>query len=233
MNRRVGDERKKSPSPNRMAGPVITLSREVGCGGIAFASLLAEELNKAVYCKKWQVVSKEVLHASANELQVHPEKVHRVFSREEHTTFDEILSAFSSKYYKSNRTITKTVREVIRNFACDGCCIIVGRAGHLIADDIENALHVRLVAPIRWRVDSLMVRKKLEHADALKYIKETDKERTIFRDHFRKNKHEEERFDLVVDISRFEIAQVVKIVLAAFEARGINERLKKTIPHFG
>jgi len=233
MNKRFGEEGKRRTEHFKMAGPVITISREVGCGGIKLSQKLAEELNKSVFCKQWQVISKEVLSESARELKMKPEKVDRIFSSQEHFTFDEILSAFSDKYYKSNKVITKTVREVIHNFATDGCCIIVGRAGHLIANDIDNALHVRLIAPIKWRVESISARRNLSKADALKYINETEKEREVFRDHFRKNKHEPESFDIIIDISRFEMNKLVKIILTAFEMKGIPEQMKKTVPYFG
>ncbi len=232
MNRRLGEEEKKSTPSFKIAGPVITISREVGCGGILVGQHLAEELNKSVYCKQWQVISKEVLSQSAKELKVKQEKVDRLFASSEHFTFDEILSAFSEKYYKSNRVIMKTVREVIHNFASDGCCIIVGRAGHLIASDIDNSLHVRLVAPMKWRVDSVAASKQMTKADALKYINDIEKERTVFRDYFRKNKDEQERFDLTIDVSRFELTDLIKLIIKAFELRGIPERMKKNVPYF-
>jgi cytidylate kinase len=232
MNKRLGEEVKKTALDYQHSGPVITISREVGCGGILLSQNLAGELNKSLFCRQWQVISKEVLSQSAKELSVKQTKVDRLFSTTRHFTFDEILSAFSEKYYKSNRVIMKTVREVIYNFASDGCCIIVGRAGHLIASDIEDALHVRLVAPIEWRVNSIAARKQLNKADALKHINEIEKERIVFRDYFRKNRDEEERFDLTVDVSRFETSQLVKLILNAFELRGIPERMKKNVPYF-
>ncbi len=231
MNRRLGEE--KRTLRFKMPGPVITISREVGCGGIKLGQELAKVLDKIVLCKQWQVISKEVLSASARELKVKPEKVDRIFSTHEHFTFDEILSAFSEKYYKSNRVITKTVREVIYNFANDGCCIIVGRAGHLIANDIENALHVRLVAPIQWRVESLSARKNMNKTETLKYINETEKERQVFRDHYRKNKEVAESFDITIDVSRFEEDKLAQIILTAFEMRGIPERMKKAASYSG
>ena len=233
MNRRFGEEGKRRAQHFKMAGPVITISREVGCGGMKLSQKLAEELNKSVFCKQWQVISKEVLNASASELKVKPEKVDRIFSSQEHFTFDEILSAFSDKYYKSNKVITRTVSEVIHNFATDGCCIIVGRAGHLIAKDIDHALHVRLIAPIKWRVESISARKNLSKSEALKYINETEKEREVFRDHFRKSKTEPENFDIIIDISRFELNKLVKIILTAFEMKGIPDQMRKTVPYFG
>lgn len=232
MNRRFGEQVKKPEQSVKPEGPVITISREVGCGGCQVGEMLVEELNKSVFCKKWHVISKEVLSASAMELKLSPNKVSRLFTTTEHYTFDEILSAFSDKYYKSNKMITKTVREVIRNFAKDGCCIIVGRAGHVIAGDLENALHVRLVAPIEWRIESIAKRRNLSQHDARKYIEETEKEREIFRQHFHKGKDEADRFDLTIDVSRFEPKNLVKLILQGFEMRGVPERFRKSVPYF-
>jgi len=233
MNRRLGEEEHRSTPGFKPAGPVITISREVGCGGISLSQALADELNKSVFCKQWQVISKEVLSESAKELKVRPEKVDRLFSTQEHSAFDEILAAFTDKYYKSNRVIMKTVREVIHNFAVDGCCIIVGRAGHLIAADIENALHIRLVAPLKWRIESLVARKNMTREEAQKYIHEVEKERTVFRDYFRKDKHEAEQFDVTIDMSSFEMAGLIKLILTAFELKGIPARMKRSVPYFG
>ena len=232
MNRRFGGEGKRLVQGVKPAGPVITISREVGCGGYKLGLLLAAELNREIFCKQWQVISKEVLSASAHELKVTPEKVNRLFASNEHFTFDEILGAFTEKYYKSSRVISKTVREVIRNFAIDGCCIIVGRAAHLMAADIENALHVRLFAPLEWRIEAISASKNMDQETALKYIRETEKEREIFRQHFFKSKNEQERFDLMLDVSRFEPFKLVAIIMTAFEMRGIPERMKKAVPYF-
>lgn len=232
MNRRFGEQTRKPEQNVKPVGPVITISREAGCGGCQLSQLLATELNKSVFCKQWQVISKEILSSSAHELKLSPNKVSRLFSTNEHYTFDEILSAFTDKYYKSNKMITKTVREVIRNFAKDGCCIIVGRAGHLIVGDLDNALHVRLIAPLEWRIESVSKRKNLSHAEAKKYIEETENEREIFRQHFLHSKEELDRFDLTIDVSRFDTKNLIRLILLAFEMRGVPERFRKSVPYF-
>jgi cytidylate kinase len=138
----------------------------------------------------------------------------------EHFTFDEILSAFTDKYYKSNRVILKTVREVIRNFAVDGCCIILGRAGHIISADIKNALHIRLIAPVEWRVKRISASKKMSEADALQYIKGTDLERENLHKYFLKDKNVKETYDVIIDVSQFSADRVARLIAHAFECKG-------------
>lgn len=232
MNYRFGGQNRKPEHSVKPVGPVITISREVGCNGTALAQLVANELNKTIFYKQWQVVSKEVLSASARELKVTPGKVSRLVTTSEYSTFDEILSAFTEKYYKSSKTIIKTIREVIRNYSKDGCCIIVGRAGNIIASDLENSLHLRLVAPLTWRISAIAERKNMSKAEAKKYIEETEKEREIFRKYFQNTKEDADRFDLTIDISRFNQDNLVKLILTAFEMRGVPERFRKTVPYF-
>ena len=228
LNNRMVEEGKEKASYVKPPGPVVTISRQVGCGGLQISHQLAAELDKSVVCKKWQVLSKEILNESAQELKVAPEKVERLLKLNEHFAFDEILSAFTDKYYKSNRVILKTVRKVIRNSAVDGCCIILGRAGNIIAGDIKNALHIRLVAPIDWRVDRLCVLKGLPRAEMLQYVKDTDMERDNLHKHFLKEKNAKENYDLVIDVSRFSADMVVKLIAYAFECKGIAEDMKKS-----
>jgi hypothetical protein len=41
----------------------------------------------------------------------------------------------------------------------EGFIILVGRGGVSIAHEIQDALHIRLVAPFYWRVDNVMKKK--------------------------------------------------------------------------
>ena len=75
-------------------GPVITISREVGCSGLEMATVLAEKLNKTGTGSKWRVLSKEIFQQSAQELNLDPQKVARIFKQTDRNAFDEILNAF-------------------------------------------------------------------------------------------------------------------------------------------
>lgn len=232
MNKRFGEISPVRRKESHIAGPVITISRQVGCGGVKIAHNLAEALNEFVICKKWQVISKEVLHESARQLELDPRKVNRLFTPDEHSTFDEILEAFNAKMYKSDRMILKTVKEVIKGFAVDGCCIIVGRAGHIIAKDIEHSLHVRLEAPLYWRIEKIASRNNISTDEAIKFISETEKKRETFRKHYLNKKHPEEMFDLVINVSRFKPENIVKIIKSAVELKGITESLRSNVSYF-
>jgi cytidylate kinase len=192
---------KKSETP--MAGPVITISREVGTNGVKLANLIALRLNTRKPKKDWKVISKEVFQHSAKELKMEPEKVRKTMYQSEKFTLDDILKAFYDKNYKSNLTISKTMSRVILQIATDGYCIIVGRAGHIIAEEIKHALHIRLVAPLDYRINTIMHNNHLDHDGALKFIKKVDNERTAFRKALFKDDPIHEMFDITFNRAAF------------------------------
>ena len=231
MNRRFGTDT-KIPHGSKSPGPVITISREPGCGGLKLAESLAGSLNEFVTCKRWQVISKEILQQSAKELELDPLKVKRVFTPNERSAFNEMLEAFNSRSYKSDRVILKAVRDVIHTFAAEGCCIILGRAGHEIAADLENALHIRLVGPMEWRVNNIALRRNIPQQEARELVVEMEENREAFRKFFISKKNPAEHYDLVIDVSRFQHGQVVQLIKTAAELKGLQEKTHSGISYF-
>lgn len=228
LNKRLlglDSQKKKSLEP----GPVITISREVGCSGLQLAHLLATRLNSHNSAAEWRVLSKEVFNESARELNMDAERVRRTFKHADKYTFDEILKAFNNKNYKSDRKIAKTVSDVIHSFAVDGFCIIVGRASHIIAKDIKNSIHIRLVAPLEYRINHIMKSKKLERDDAEMFIKKVENERIIFRKTLLKDKNIDEIFDLTINREMFEDEEITDIIEYAVNKKKILQGYKSAM----
>lgn len=205
------------------AGPVITISREVGCNGIPLANLLAEKLNEKKRSNLWKVLSKEVFHQSAQELNMEPETVKKVFKQSDRYIFDEILKAFNSKSYKSERKIVNTVTDVVRSFAIDGFCIIVGRASHIIASDIKNALHIRLTAPLDFRIKNIQINNGLNREEAQQFIQKVEKERIAFRKTIKHENLREELFDVTLNRASYSNEKLIEIIELAFDKKEMME----------
>jgi cytidylate kinase len=203
-------------------GPVITISREVGCSGLELAEILAGRLNKPEPAVEWKVLSKEIFQKSAHELELDPLKVAKIFRQNERTAFDEFLNAFGEKRYKSDKKIKKTVCEVIRNYAEEGFCIIVGRGGNAIAADIRNAIHIRLVAPLEYRVASIMEKNGLDRDGAFDFIRKVEKERLAYRHAVEgKSAGEPEIFDITFNRAVFPADVIVDLILLAIQEKKI------------
>lgn len=225
LNKRISEERSEK-RPDILAGPVITISREVGCNGLKLARLLSTRLNTYKSHAEWRVLSKEVFYESARELNMDPNKIQKTFKHTDKYTFEEILKAFNDRSYKSERKIVHTVAEVIRSFAIDGYCIIVGRAGHIIAKDIKNALHLRLVAPMEYRINTIMHNNKLNRTEAIDFIDKVEKERMAFRKLISSNDVSSDLFDLCVNRAMFTDEEVVDIIEYAVNKKKIIQPRK-------
>lgn len=219
LNNRAQDEYGKMSEP----GPVITLAREYGCPAKVVARQLAEDLTRKMQVKgipvSWRFITKEIIAESARELEVDSSKIKYVFDYEQKSVMDEILSAQLTKYYKSDRKIRDTIAKVIRNIACEGNVIIVGRGGVSIVHDISKSLHIMLNAPIEWR--SLRISEKFDmtqEAARLECI-DYDKKRQLFRDYFQGKNTDYTQFDLSINCMTLSVDEIVKIIIKAAEVK--------------
>lgn len=206
------------------AGPVITISRLYGCPAKKVAKLLSEQLldKMIAHGKKdveWKYVTKEIMSESARELQMAPKQIKYVFDYEQKSIIDDILSAQSKKYYKSDRKIRNTIARVIRNMAIEGRMIIVGRGGVAITRDIPRSLHINLEAPMEWRVIRIAEKFALSFEQAEKVVIDIDKKRKQFREYFEGKNTDYTWFDLTFNCMTLSVEEIVKIVLKAIEVR--------------
>jgi cytidylate kinase len=221
LNKRMNKTR-PVPAKERPLGPVITISREVGCSGIAIAEDLAYRLNSRYPLHKWKVLSKEIFRQSAQELDLDEERVSKIFKQVDRTSFDELLNAFHEKRYKSDKKVRKTVVDVIRSFAEDGYCIIVGRASNVIAADIQNALHARIVAPMDYRISSIMKKNNLSRGEAIKFIEQVEKERYAYRHAVMgKGQDAPEIFDITFNSAAFSREIILDMLMLAIDEKNI------------
>jgi len=232
LNKRLHQNDPKHRDLDSRPGPVICISREVGCGGVNIANLLAAELDKHGICKKWRVISKEILQESARELDMDPNKLKNYLKEGERGVFDDILTAFSEKRFKSDRKINKTLIDLIRSFATDGYCIIVGRAGHILAKDIERSLLIKLTAPIDWRVKQIMDKNNLNLRQALEFIEKTEVERENFRKHIAVDEAKADEYDLTINVARMKMKDVIDLISFAAQAKGMLETIKSKVEVF-
>ncbi len=232
LNRRLEEESALTTGKAGITGPVITISREVGCNGLKLARLIADRLNKNRMMSEWKVLSKEIFYASAKELDVDPEKVRQTLKKTDRYTFDQILKAFTDKRFKSEKKIINTVREVVRTAAIDGFNIIVGRAGHIISEDIENALHIRLTAPLDYRINTIVHNNKLTKAEAIEFIDKVEKERIAFRKAVSGEDAHEELFDITINRASFSDEMVVDMIEYAVEKKGLLTNFKKKMEFY-
>ena len=132
MNKRAKKEKSKFKHP----GPVITISRQYGCYATTISRDVAKELSEKSP-NDWNYITKEILEDAALKLNVKKQEIAHIFGANEKSFLGDLIVSFSKKKYTSDSFIKKTINSVVRKYAEQGNCIIVGRAGCIIAKDIH------------------------------------------------------------------------------------------------
>jgi cytidylate kinase len=209
-------------APYHDPGPVITIAREAGCPGKKIAQQLKDSLNQlnsnTGKRKEWKWIGKDVFDAAAKELEIESENIKNVF-KHPRSVIDEILGAQSNKYYINDRKVRKTIGEVIKSMANDGNVIILGRGGVALTRDISKSLHIFIEAPLEWRVNIIMEKESLSEKDAVKYVKEIDKQRQQFRNYFQGKDNDYTWFDVRYNCMTLCIDEIVQSIQNMMEIR--------------
>ena len=214
---------KEDPAKNIYPGPVVTISRELGCPSKKIACELSERLNKIKSTRAkdhpWRWISKEILQESAKELDVDCNQIQHIFKYKRRGVLEDLLLAQSKDYYKSDLQIRATIAKVIRNFANQGNAIIVGRGGVAITRDIPRSLHIFLEAPLEWRALRVAEKHNLPIDQARQYALSIDKKRSQFRDYFHGKGNDYTRFDVKLNCMTLEIEEIINIIIASLRVR--------------
>jgi cytidylate kinase len=193
---------------DKEAGPIVTISRAAGCTANKIANKIAAKISASVN-EQWEVINKEILKESAKALNLKPEHIKDIYKNTDRSIMDEIAQAFISNTYQLERKFRKTVIDVILRFAYEGNKIIVGRASNIICAEIKNSLHVRIDAPLEWRIGNVMQNKNCTKDEAVLYIINTEKDRAGFRKSVKGKKVIPDDFDLTINQSKFSDDEIV------------------------
>jgi cytidylate kinase len=208
----------------RDEGPVITISREYGCGAKVIAQRLSEKLSqnkdKSGKTHEWKWYSKEILEESAKKLQLNPEEIAYVFSYEKRSVLEDFFNSFSH-YYHSDKKIRNTIGKVIREIAEHGHAIIVGRGGIAITRDMPRSLHINLHAPLEWRAVRISERENCSIEMARQRCIEMDKKREEFKNYFQGKGTDYTWPDLTLNCMTLSTDEIVEIIIRAVEVRNL------------
>ena len=188
MKRRFKPERVLRKKNHTKLGPVVTISRDYGCPAKRLAGILSTALNrieKNNYSRnQWHWIGKEILDESAKELKLKSNTVREVANKEVSGVVGDIVMSLSHKYYPGDQKVKKTIGEVIKSFAERGHVIIVGRGGVSITRDFPYSLHIKLQAPLEWRINNVSKMHMVPLAEAKKKIQTIDSYREMIREFF-------------------------------------------------
>jgi cytidylate kinase len=200
-------------------GPVVTISRAAGCSSGQLVNGLIDKLNENHKNKKWELISKDILHQSAEELKMQPEKLKKIFEPTNRSLFDEVVQAFISGDYQLEKRMMKTVINVIHSFGLKGHKIIVGRAANIICSDISNSLHIKLDAPLNWKINRVEKSRNISKEEAIIFINQTEKNRENFRKAVKSDYEHINVWDLTINQAAFTTNDIIDIIFNAMKLK--------------
>jgi cytidylate kinase len=189
---------------------IVTVSREFGAGGARIAGRVAAELG-------FQLWDQELVSHIARKAELEPHVVRDVDERGR-DILEEVLAAslpgqISGSKYRS--LLTRTVSEL----ADRGGAVIVGRGASFLVPS-EKALRVRVVCPLRKRIDRYAAASRVDAESAERFVTGKDKERDKFVHQLcGESGSDALHYDLVVNTADLSEHAAAQLIIASYHAR--------------
>jgi cytidylate kinase len=208
---------------------LITISRERGSGGRSVGMRLAEALNM-------KCLGKEIIFEITQSAGVAAESVEK-YDQEHYNKWNLIVdslrisSHFSPDYglnfnlsniepeiFFTEDRYLKTTQEIMRKLASQSRVIFLGRGSQVIFKDRQDALHLRLVAPLDLRIKRIAAMLNVSNKEATKNVLEVDKSRASYlRDFYSVDVNDANSYHLTVNTGLFGYDQTSQLVLEAIK----------------
>ncbi len=192
-------------------GPWITVSKQLGSGGVAIARKAAAELG-------WQAFDKEILEEIARHTHTRRRLVAEMDEKvigglREYIEHLIVPQAVTRGAYLSELT------EVVLALAHKGRVILVGRGANWLLD-ARFGLRVRVFAPLEVRVRQLMADERVDRDEAESRIRRTDDDnRAFIAKVFDKDIDDPAGYDLVINRAEMGEDAAAATVVSAVRAK--------------
>lgn len=206
------------PKPGRR--PFVTISRQAGAGGRTLAYALAAALERETepLWRDWKIFDQELCRKVAEDetLRVSLESL---LSEDYLTPMGDFMAQLVAGA-SPQEAVVRRVFKTIRTLACAGKAILVGRAGCLVTKGLPAGVHVRLVAPLEWRVRRVERQLGLVREEARREARRQDESRALlFRARFHRDIDDPLLYDAVFDAERACFDEIAAAVVALVKAR--------------
>jgi len=200
--------------------PFITISREYGCNAAAIADTLAEALNKYEDIDIWKSYDKELIDKICEDHNIEETLCETIDTRRREE-IGEFWRTILTDYPPQVSVYQKLV-QTIRSLSIHGRSIIIGRAGVMITRSLRYGVHIKLVAPLTYRIQKTMETAGIkDRLDAEKLVERKDRERHDFLTQYLKfDAKNPSSYDITFNVSRItpeEISQSIICILKSKE----------------
>lgn len=193
---------------------IITISRLNGSGGREIGKILADQLDIPFY-------DYEVIERAANESGFSKETFENAESKATSSFLYSIamgMNTYGNQELGYNTLslddrIYLAQSEVIRKYAQEGPCVIVGRCADFVLREMPNLVSVFVWADIDFRIKRAMSRNEVDVDRAESQMKKIDKQRKNYYNYHANNKWGEfDNYDLSIRSDKIGIDKCAEVI---------------------
>ena len=195
---------------------IITIARQYGSGGREIGNQVAERLGIPLY-------DKEIIHDAAERGNLHPE----VLKRADEAAANSLLStlAMGSNVlgttmqfgYKMplNDKLFVLQSDVIRGYAKEGSCVIIGRCADYVLREEPNILRLFIYGDLEHRRERVALRHpEVKSSQVVDIIAKTDRRRASYYNFYTGNKWGKyDNYDMAINSSTLGIEGTAQIIV--------------------
>lgn len=188
---------------------IITISREMGSGGIPIAHRAAEKLG-------YTLVDGEAIAQVAPQYGLTLEALEKA---------DEKPPAFIEKLDEKSELDLHQIELIILDYALKGNVIIYGRGGQDLLQGVESVFRVRIIAPFETRVERWAEREWLDPDLARALVRRSDQQRAGFiKYYFDRDWTDPLGYDLIINTERVSEETAVKLICDGIKDKHLAEQ---------
>jgi cytidylate kinase len=214
--------------------PVITISKEHGAGGKQISQNIARALS-------YELVDKAMIVKVAQNAKVTAEKVEK-YDQEGYDSMSKYLNnmllANPSLYsglgfelpmagpgmlpagydFFDAEQYLKFTQTVMENLYNKGNVVLVGRGSQVFLSDRPGCLHLKISAPLDYRIKRVMEKKGITEKEAKDVIHKRDKARSSYiRDFYQQDWNDVSLYHLIVNTAKMKTEAIVATVKEAIK----------------
>jgi hypothetical protein len=200
--------------------PFLTITRQYGCGAFELAEKLSPRLAELEHLPhdSWQVYSRQIIEEISSELHL-TEKLVQGLDIHVRSGLEEFFDTWLGTM-PSDLTVLHHLVRATRAAALVGRCVLVGHGAPVLTEDLAGGIHLRLIAPERWRLNSLVTRFGWDEQKARETIQEEEEHRrAFFEKYLGRDVSNPEHYDLILNVARMNRDEQAAAVVALFKKR--------------
>jgi cytidylate kinase len=192
--------------------PSITISREAGAGAVTVARHLLEILGEIKARQvPWAVFDRNLVERVLADHDL-PGAIKKFMPEDVKFDLTDAVEEMLGLHPSSWTLVEQTTDTVLR-LASAGNVIIIGRGGNVITSHMRNVFHVRLVAPLDFRIKHMEEFSSLTGREAGIYVKVHDKGRARYvRRHFDADIADPHRYHLTINTGETGFENAARII---------------------